>query len=84
MAKSIRLKNSALKDEVYSHCRILRCDPVDSVGHLLSALGLIGIHLENFPLNHYAQLVKNCFYWLDDVNLTPKIQNIFLLKKYTT
>lgn len=67
LAQSIRLNARILRHEVDRHCRVLRCEPVDAISHLLVALGYIANNLEHFPLDRYARMAESCLATMDGV-----------------
>lgn len=60
LARSMNLGDAALRTEISRHCRLLDADPEDAMGYLLTALGHIGLHLEEFPMARYVRMVEAC------------------------
>ncbi len=60
LARDMRVSGSALTREIAAHCRFLECAPADALSHLLAALGALGMHLEQFPMERYVALVRGC------------------------
>lgn len=81
MARSMRLGRNYLRQELSIHCHALCCDLVDSYGHLLTALGRLGLHMEHFPRDRYVQLVSNCFQQLINLDIVSSNIPNRLLKK---
>jgi hypothetical protein len=64
LAQSMKLPGRAFADELQHHCLILDCEPSHAAFHLAAALGDLGLHRDQFPLDRYVQLTRDCFAWL--------------------
>lgn len=60
LARSLGLSRQRLRQELITHCDILRCEVVDAAGYLAAAIGYLGMHLEHFPRNRYLALAESC------------------------
>ncbi len=46
---------------IRDHCHVLGCSPMDVTGYLLTALGVLGQHLNQFPHHAYVNLAKGLY-----------------------
>jgi len=46
---------------IQDHCDILECRPMDAIGYLLTALGVLGQNLNQFPHHAYVNLSKGLY-----------------------
>ena len=60
LARSMRTSDAALRTEVRRHCDVLGAGTEDAIAYLLSALGYIALHLEEFPMDKYLPMVEAC------------------------
>ena len=60
LARSMQLSAAALAGEVIAHCTLLQCEPRDALSHLLVSLGAMGMNLEQFPVERYVAVVRDC------------------------
>ncbi|MEO7010659.1 MAG: phosphotransferase [Caldimonas sp.] len=60
LARSMRTPDAALRAEVQRHCDLLGAATEDAMAYLLSALGYIALHLEEFPMDKYLPMVEAC------------------------
>ena len=60
LARSMRTPDAALRAEVRRHCDVLGASIEDAMAYLLSALGYIALHLEEFPMDKYLPMVEAC------------------------
>jgi hypothetical protein len=67
LAESIGLSASWLREELDIHTRILGFDANDARTHLLASLGHLGMHLEHFPVERFAQTARDCLEMLNAV-----------------
>tara|TARA_R110002096_G_scaffold281703_1_gene475778 strand:+ start:1516 stop:2466 length:951 start_codon:yes stop_codon:yes gene_type:complete len=58
---ALRVGRTTASVQVARHCRILECEQIDALSHLLAALGSIGMKLGHFPPENYAQMSNHCF-----------------------
>jgi len=49
------------KKLIQDHCDILECRPMDAIGYLLTALGVLGQNLNQFPHHAYVNLSKGLY-----------------------
>jgi hypothetical protein len=64
-ARSMGLRGRGLRKEIEEHGRILHCTPEDARSSVLAALGYTGLHLDQFPLDQFILLAKDCFRTLE-------------------
>ena len=64
LADSLRLERTGLRKEIEVHCSALNCELIDARGHLLAALGRLGMNIECFPTDVYVKLVEFCWQML--------------------
>ena len=60
LAESLRLSDRALGEQLRAHCRLLGCEPKDSVSHLAAALGHLLGDLDHFPMHLFLPLADRC------------------------
>lgn len=61
VAMSFGVRGRRLRRELLAHCRALGVAPTDAPGHLLAALGHIGLNRGHFGESEYARLVDRCW-----------------------
>lgn len=61
IALSFNFSDRVLQRELISHSIALKCDLVDTRGHLLAALARLHQHLQCFPETRYLVLFKACW-----------------------
>ncbi|GAB6145683.1 protein kinase family protein [Desulfocicer niacini] len=49
------------KKLIQTHCHILKCSPMDTTGYLLTALGVLGQNLNQFPHHAYVNLAMGLY-----------------------
>lgn len=59
--KSMRLSPGTLHRVLTRQCAALGSDRADAMGHLLAAIGRLGMHLDQFPRERYATLAASCW-----------------------
>jgi hypothetical protein len=69
LSMSLRLGQAPLSAEVARHCAAVGADAEDAVSYLLSALGYIALHLEQFPLEKFAAMAQACLGHLQQVQI---------------
>ena len=57
---SLCVPTARFADELHAHCRLLQCGLADARSHLLASLGMLGLRLEQLPMDRYSVLVKRC------------------------
>jgi hypothetical protein len=67
LTQSIRLGRRAFRREVERHCRLLKCQPPDTLSYLVAALGHIGTRLEHFPFERFVIMSETCVETLQGV-----------------
>jgi hypothetical protein len=60
LAGSMKTPEAALRAELRRHCDVLGAATEDAMAYLLSALGYIALHLEEFPMDKYLPMVEAC------------------------
>lgn len=60
-AHSFRLSPRALRREILAHCAALGSEPADAAGHLLAALGQLGMNLGEYSEQRYAAMATRCW-----------------------
>ena len=61
LANALKLSAIKLRQEIVAHSIALRCDPVDTCGHLLAAFGRLHQHLEFFPEKRFIMTLRSCW-----------------------
>ncbi|SMC99211.1 Ecdysteroid kinase [Desulfocicer vacuolatum DSM 3385] len=59
--QSFTVPRSQGKKMIQAHCDILECRPVDATAYLLTALGVLGQNLNQFPHHAYVNLAKGLY-----------------------
>jgi hypothetical protein len=67
LSMSLKLGHAPLGAEVARHCAAVGADAEDAASYLLSALGYIALHLEQFPLEKFATMAQACLGHLQQV-----------------
>jgi len=49
------------KKLIQAHCNLLECSPMDATGYLLTALGVLGQNLNQFPHHAYVNLARELY-----------------------
>jgi hypothetical protein len=60
IAQSLKLSDRQLLNNLKKHSQILNCQLEESLFYLLTALGYLGIHREEFPLERFIKLSVDC------------------------
>ncbi|MEM9215067.1 MAG: hypothetical protein AAGD25_12060 [Cyanobacteria bacterium P01_F01_bin.150] len=60
LAGSMQLSATSLRHQLEAHCKVLNCTMEQAEYHLVTALGYLAVHLENFPMNRFLDLLQNC------------------------
>jgi hypothetical protein len=61
LAMTMKIPAAILRRELLTHSQALQCEPEDTGGHLLAALGRLHQHLECFPEERYIHTLRNCW-----------------------
>ena len=65
LARSFKFPGLFTKQILRKQCAVLECGQEDIMGYLLTALGALGMNLENFPPRIYVQMATEC---IEDLN----------------
>jgi hypothetical protein len=69
VSSSFELAPDQFNAEVIRATKILECDPVDARSYVTTALGEIAINLDQFPLDRFLQLARDCLSELRKANI---------------